>query len=175
MVSLAKSLKSKWVSIVVEALSPRFSAGLPWELLYADDLVMMADSLDELSVKLERWKAELSAKCLKVNTKKTKTMISKPGAGPVQKTQGNTHAVFARKVLGVTQYNVPNVNNGYMLDAAVSRVNSPKSKILSAIHVQVHLETHMKKRRISSLGTAHMRLSSSFVTLVTCFKRRWWG
>ena len=53
--------------------------------------------------------------------------------------QGNTHAVSARKVLGVTQYNVPNVNNGYMLDAAVSRVNSPKSKIFSAIHAQVHL------------------------------------
>ena len=46
----------------------------------------MADSLDELSVKLERWKAELSTKGLKVNTKKTKIMISKPGAGPVQKT-----------------------------------------------------------------------------------------
>ena len=45
----------------------------------------MADSLDELGVKLERWKAELSAKGLKVNTKKTKIMISKPGAGPVQK------------------------------------------------------------------------------------------
>ena len=46
----------------------------------------MADSLDELSVKLERFKAELSAKGPKVNTKKTKIMISKPGAGPVQKT-----------------------------------------------------------------------------------------
>ena len=55
-------------------------------MLYADDLVIMADSLDELSVKLERWKAELSAKGLKVNTKKTKIMISKPTAGPVQKT-----------------------------------------------------------------------------------------
>ena len=32
--------------------------------------------------------------------------------------QGNTHAVSAQKVLGVTQYNVPNVNNGYMLNAA---------------------------------------------------------
>ena len=31
-------------------------------------------------------KAELSVKGLKVNTKKTKIMISKPGAGPVQKT-----------------------------------------------------------------------------------------
>ena len=73
-------------AIVLEALSRGFSAGLPWELLYADDFIIMADSLDELSVKLERWKAELSAKGLKVNTKKTKTMISKPGAGPVQKT-----------------------------------------------------------------------------------------
>ena len=75
---------------------------------------------------------------------------------PVQsRRQGNTHAVSARKVLGVTQYDVPNVNNGYMLDAAVSRVNSPKSKILPAIHAQVRLETHVKKRRILSLGTAH--------------------
>ena len=41
-------------AIVLEALSRGFSAGLPWELLYADDLVIMADSLDELSVKLER-------------------------------------------------------------------------------------------------------------------------
>ena len=35
----------------------------------------MVDSLDELSVKLERWKAELSAKGLNVNNKKTKIMI----------------------------------------------------------------------------------------------------
>ena len=71
-------------AIVLEALSRGFCAGLPWELLYADDLVIIADSLDELSVKMERWMAELSAKCLKVNTKKTKIMISKPGASPVQ-------------------------------------------------------------------------------------------
>ena len=72
-------------AIVLEA-SRGFSAGLLLELLYADDLVIMADSLDELCVKLERWKAELSAKGLKVNTKKTKIMISKPSNGPVQKT-----------------------------------------------------------------------------------------
>ena len=58
-------------AIVLEALSPGFSAGLPWELLYADVLLIMADRLDELSVKLGRWQAELSAKGLKINTKKT--------------------------------------------------------------------------------------------------------
>ena len=104
-------------AIVLEALSPGFNAGLPWELLYADDLVIMADSLDELSVKLERWKAESSAKGLKVNTKKTKIMISKSGAGPFQKT-GKYPCSVCWKGVGS---------------------NLPKSKILSAIHAQVHL------------------------------------
>ena len=36
-------------AIVLEGLSQGFSAGLPWELLHADDLVIMADSLGELS------------------------------------------------------------------------------------------------------------------------------
>ena len=31
--------------IVLEALSRDFRVGLPWELLYADDLVLIADSL----------------------------------------------------------------------------------------------------------------------------------
>ena len=85
-------------AIVLEALSRGFNAELPWELLYADDLVIMADSLDELSGKLERWKAELSAKGLKVNTKKTKIMISKPGADPVQKTGRYPYSVCSKGV-----------------------------------------------------------------------------
>ena len=87
-------------AIILEALSRGFSAGLPWELFYADDLVIMADSLDELSVKLEKLKAELSATSLKVNTKKTKTMISKPGAGPVQKTGKYPCSVCLNGVMG---------------------------------------------------------------------------
>ena len=42
--------------IVMEALSRTFSdRGLPWELLYADDLVLLADTEDELKEKLQRW------------------------------------------------------------------------------------------------------------------------
>jgi hypothetical protein len=36
----------------MEALSRGFRVGLPWELLYADDLVLMADSEDKLMKKL---------------------------------------------------------------------------------------------------------------------------
>ena len=39
--------------IVMEALSKRFDdRGLPWELLYADDLVLLADSEEDLKRKL---------------------------------------------------------------------------------------------------------------------------
>ena len=44
----------------MEALSRTFSdRGLPWELLYADDLVLLADTEDELKEKLQRWKSGL--------------------------------------------------------------------------------------------------------------------
>ena len=61
--------------IVMEALSRRFDdRGLPWELLYADDLVLLADSEDDLKRKLQRWKNGLEEKGLRVNVGKTKVM-----------------------------------------------------------------------------------------------------
>src|SRR5207245_4650136 len=60
--------------IVLEALSRRFREGLPYELLYADDLVLMTDSMEELMEKLEKWKESLETKGLRVNLSKTKVM-----------------------------------------------------------------------------------------------------
>ena len=62
--------------IVMEALSQEFRTGCPWELLYADDLVIAADSLDMLKDKLRIWKNKLEEKGLKVNVGKTKVMCS---------------------------------------------------------------------------------------------------
>ena len=45
------------------------------ELLYADDLVVLADTLEELMEKLRTWKNELEKKGLKVNVGKTKLML----------------------------------------------------------------------------------------------------
>ena len=39
--------------IVVEVLSPESQTGCPWELLYAGDLVMIPDTMDELLYKLD--------------------------------------------------------------------------------------------------------------------------
>ena len=39
--------------IVLEALPQEFQTGCPWELLYADNLVIFADTIDELLYKLD--------------------------------------------------------------------------------------------------------------------------
>ena len=45
--------------LVLEALSREFRTGAPWELLYADDLVIIADSLEQCSSKLKAWKSAM--------------------------------------------------------------------------------------------------------------------
>ena len=62
--------------IVLEALSREFRTGCPWELLYADDLMISAGSKEELLVKVKTWKTEMEKKGLHVNMGKTKKMES---------------------------------------------------------------------------------------------------
>ena len=62
--------------IVLEALSREFRTGCPWELLYADDLMISAESMEELLVKVQTWKTEMEKKGLRLNMGKTKIMES---------------------------------------------------------------------------------------------------
>ena len=62
--------------IVLEALSREFRTGVPWELLFADDLVVIADSMEDCITKLKAWKSGMESKGLRVNMKKTKIMVS---------------------------------------------------------------------------------------------------
>ena len=64
--------------MVLEALSQEFRTGCPWELLYADDLVIIANSMEELLEKLKIWKKGMEEKGLRVNMGKTKIMVSGP-------------------------------------------------------------------------------------------------
>ena len=62
--------------MVLEAFSIEFRTGCPWELLYADDLVLVAETMEELVGKFEKWKTGLEDKRVRVNAAKTKVMIS---------------------------------------------------------------------------------------------------
>ena len=65
--------------IVLEALSREFRSGVPCEDLYADDLVTVAESLEESVRSLLTWKQAMEEERLRINTGKTKIMICGTG------------------------------------------------------------------------------------------------
>ena len=56
-----------------------FPARLPSELLYADDLVIMAQTMEQLGRRVADWRASLLGKGLKVNAGKSKVMVGSSG------------------------------------------------------------------------------------------------
>ena len=68
------------------------------ELLYADDLVLMAESEVELVEKIRKWKAGMEDKGLRVNMGKTKVMRCSVDAGQVQKSGKYPCAVCSKGV-----------------------------------------------------------------------------
>jgi len=57
-----------------EGLPVELSEGLPMELLYADDLVLIAEMEELLVEKIQKWKQSMKEKGLRVNLGKTKVM-----------------------------------------------------------------------------------------------------
>ena len=80
----------------MDQLSKAFKVSLPWELLYADDLALMSSSLQDLENKYKAWKESMETKGLRVNTNKTKVMVSRQALRPQNKT-GSTHAASVGK------------------------------------------------------------------------------
>jgi len=63
-------------AIVMEALSRELRVALPWELLYADDFVVIAETEDDLIKRLNEWRDNVENTSMRVNMNKTKVMIS---------------------------------------------------------------------------------------------------
>ena len=55
----------------------------PWELLYADDLVLTAETKEEVTTMFNRWKAAMERRGLKINMSKTMVMTTGKEAGEV--------------------------------------------------------------------------------------------
>ena len=86
--------------LVLEALSLKFrKKGIPWELLYADDLVLMADSMEGCISKLQKRKTAMQNKGLRVNMKKTKFLVSGIGLD-VLKNSGKYPCAVCRSGVG---------------------------------------------------------------------------
>jgi len=77
--------------IVMEALSREFRVALPWELLYTDDLVVIAETEDDLIKNLNEQKDFVE----------------------------NGHVVYVAEVLVIIQYSVLVVRSGYTRNVVV--------------------------------------------------------
>jgi len=71
--------------IVVEAISREFRIALPWVLLYADDLAVIAETEEDRIKRLSEWKDNMENRGMRVNMNKTKVMISGECQKPMQK------------------------------------------------------------------------------------------
>jgi len=79
-------------------LLSEFRAALPLELLYAHDMVVIAETEDDLIKWLNEWKNNVENRGMRVNMNITKVMIS----GKCRLQDG--HVVTAVKVLVIIQY-----------------------------------------------------------------------
>ena len=66
-------------AIVVDVVTESVRNGLMSEMLYADDLVLMSETMEGLRQKFWKWKEAFESKGLKVNLGKTKLVCSEWG------------------------------------------------------------------------------------------------
>ena len=88
-----------WKMKMLEALSREFREGLPMELLYADDLVLIAETKELLLEKVKNWKEGMEKKGLRVNAGKTKIMWCRRSMGQA-KYSGEHPCGVCRKGVG---------------------------------------------------------------------------
>ena len=115
--------------IVLEALSREFREGLPMELLYADDLVLMSETEEQLIVKLRKWKEGMEAKGLRVNLGKTKVMRCRVGTGQIEKS-GKFPCSVCSKGVGVNSIQCTECNAWVHGKKACSGIIGSLSKVV---------------------------------------------
>ena len=85
-------------AIAVNEISEDAREGLMNKILYADDLVLMSESMENLKEKFLKWKEAFESKGLKVNLKKAKVMVS-GSKGEVIKSQVEPCAECGKRVM----------------------------------------------------------------------------
>ena len=92
--------------------------GLPSELLYADDLVFMAPTMEQLGRRVAEWRASLLDKGFKVNAGKSKVMVGSSG-GKMIVNSGKWPVVSVGKECRQTLFSAQYVKHGFTSGAVV--------------------------------------------------------
>ena len=73
------SLSPYIFDIIMEELGRRIIEPAPWDLLFADDIVIISNTREGLQQKIERWRRVLEDRGLKMSRKKTEYMVYNGG------------------------------------------------------------------------------------------------
>ena len=71
-------------NMVIEEATKECTKQAPWSMLYADDLVLTAETRDGVVEEFKRWKMALEKRGMKVNMNKTKIMVTGKESVPIQ-------------------------------------------------------------------------------------------
>ena len=67
------------------------------EILYADDVVLMSENLEDLREMFQKWRGALKSKRMKVNIRKSKMMVS--GAGEIVGSKVDPCGICGKRVM----------------------------------------------------------------------------
>ena len=85
-------------AVVIDVLSEDCRKDGLWNLLYADDLVLMCETIEELEELVLAWKVAFEGKGLKVNMAKTKVMQASGGKGVTVEAKEDPCGVCGKRV-----------------------------------------------------------------------------
>ena len=91
-------LSPQLFAIVVDVITENARRGVVNELPYADDLVIISEDMEDFKERFWNWKDALERKGLKVNTRKTKLMVS-GSEGKLFKSKIDPCGVCGRRVM----------------------------------------------------------------------------
>ena len=63
-------------NVVMDVITQDLREAVPWCILYADDIVLCAERKEDLEVKLERWRAALEGRGMRISRSKTEYMCT---------------------------------------------------------------------------------------------------
>ena len=140
------------LSQLLEAIPLEIRTGVPLELLYADNLVLVVD-IQVCIYKLNAWKASMGSKRLHVNMKKIKFLVPGVGHGMLKKS-GSTPVLVAAVVSAITPPSAHSASCGSTRGAVASLSHGWPTQAMSATGVTTGLGPLLVERWLKCMSTA---------------------
>ena len=81
---LGSALSPLLFIIIMDVLAEEAITKPPWAMLFADDLVLVSETVEEVEEELERWRAVIENKGLRISRSKTEYMVQSHQQGVVK-------------------------------------------------------------------------------------------